>query len=74
MEQADKEGGEKIMENREWAENFKKYHHCETCPFVINEVDIGVGMLRDCGHVCQMTVDEIIAEMEGYGVRTEATT
>jgi hypothetical protein len=60
--------------NREWAENFKKHPHCETCQFVKNEVDIGVGMLRDCDHVCQTTVDEIIAEMKGYGVETEAAT
>ena len=49
----------------EWAKDFQKNHNCNSCPFIKNEVDIGVGMLRDCDHVCQMEIGEILEEMEG---------
>jgi hypothetical protein len=53
---------------RKWAAEFKRNHSCISCPFVKNEVDIGVGIQRDCDGVCTMEVDEIVKEMEGYSV------
>ena len=55
-------------EKTEWAENFKKNHNCRTCPFVKNEADVGVGIIRDCDYVCKMEIPEILKEMEGYCV------
>ena len=52
----------------EWAKDFQKHHNYNTCPFVKDEVDIGVGMLRNCDHVCQMEIGEILEEMEGVCV------
>jgi len=52
----------------EWAKQFKENHRCESCPFVIDEVDIGVGIQYRCDHVCQMGVGDILKEMEGYMV------
>jgi len=52
----------------EWAEDFKKNHICQTCPFVKNEADVGVGIIYDCDCVCKMEVPEILKEMEGYSV------
>ena len=52
----------------ECAEDFKKNHKCEICPFVKNEVDVGVGIIRDCDYVCKMDVSEILKEMEGFCV------
>jgi hypothetical protein len=49
----------------DWAKDFQKNHNCNSCPFIKNEVDIGVGMLRNCDHVCQMELGEILVEMEG---------
>ena len=57
------------MENKErWAKQFKENHRCESCPFVIDEVDIGIGTQYRCDHVCQMSVEDILKEMEGYCV------
>ena len=53
------------MDKKEWAIWFKENRRCETCPFVKHEVDIGVGIQRDCDHVCHFEVDEIVYEMEG---------
>jgi hypothetical protein len=55
-------------DKQEWAENFKRNHSCASCPFVINEIDIGVGIQYHCEYVCQMEVSEILKEMEGYCV------
>jgi hypothetical protein len=55
-------------QKRQWAEEFKKDHKCTKCPFVKDEVDIGVGIQRNCDIVCSMSVDEIIEQMEGYCV------
>ena len=52
----------------EWAKDFKENHNCNSCPFVIDEVDIGVGILRNCDHVCWMEIGEILEQMEGYCV------
>jgi len=52
----------------EWVKNFQENHNCNSCLFVIDEVDIGVGILRNCDHVCQMEVGEILEQMEGYCV------
>jgi hypothetical protein len=52
----------------EWAAGFKADHHCETCPFVKNESDVGIGIVRDCDAVCGLPVEDIVKEMEGYGV------
>jgi hypothetical protein len=56
------------VNKKEWAENFKQHHTCETCPFVKNEADVGIGIIRDCDGVCGMSVEEILIEMDGYGV------
>jgi hypothetical protein len=48
----------------QWAKDFQKNHSCNSCPFIKNEVDIGVGMLRDCDLVCHMEIDKILEEME----------
>jgi len=37
----------------EWAIEFQKNHSCGTCPFVIDAVDIGVGILYHCEYVCK---------------------
>ena len=52
----------------EWAVEFKKNHSCETCPFVKNEADVGVGIIRDCDAVCKMDIPEILQEMENMSV------
>ena len=58
--------GDPVMDRKiEWAKDFQKHHNCNSCLFIKNEVDIGVGMLRDCDHVCQMEIGEILEEMEG---------
>ena len=57
------------MTRREWAEQFKENHECHKCPFVINSVDVGVGTIYHCDHVCMMTVDEIVEEIK----KTEET-
>jgi hypothetical protein len=49
----------------QWAKDFQKKHRCNSCPFIKNEVDIGVGMLRDCDCVCRMEIGKILEEMEG---------
>jgi hypothetical protein len=59
---------ERKRQIEEWAAWFKKNHKCVSCPFVIDEVDIGVGIQRNCGIVCRMEIDDIVNEMEGYGV------
>jgi hypothetical protein len=51
---------------KKWAVEFKEHHNCFTCPFVKNEVDVGVGIIRDCDIVCHWGVEQIISEMEGY--------
>jgi len=48
----------------EWAENFQKNHNCNSCPFVKNEADVGVGIIRDCECVCLMEIGEILEKME----------
>jgi hypothetical protein len=53
---------------RKWAEDFKQNHDCQKCLFVKHEVDVGVGTIRDCDTVCGWEVEQIISEMEGYGV------
>jgi len=45
-----------------WAKKFKESYRCETCPFVIDEVDVGVGMMRNCDHVCDWEPEEIAKE------------
>jgi len=52
------------MSKEEWAQSFKSSHDCHRCPFLKNSVDIGVGTVFDCDHVCSMDVDEIMGEME----------
>jgi len=52
----------------EWAKQFKENHRCETCPFVKNEADVGVGIIYDCDAVCRMEIGDILREMEGYMV------
>jgi len=52
------------MDKKEWALFFKEHHNCNSCPFVKNEADIGVGILRDCDYVCSMDIDDILKEME----------
>jgi len=52
----------------EWAKDFKENHSCNSCPFIIDEVDIGVGMLRNCDHVCWKDISEIVEQMEHYCV------
>jgi hypothetical protein len=50
---------------KKWAKDFQKNHNCNSCPFVKDEVDIGVGTLRNCDHVCNMEINKILEEMEG---------
>jgi hypothetical protein len=59
---------EKKQKLEDWAAWFKKNHRCGSCPFVIDEVGIGIGIQRNCDFVCQMEIDEIVKEMEGCGV------
>jgi hypothetical protein len=55
-----------VLEKKiEWAKDFQKNHDCRTCPFVKNEADVGVGIIRDCDCVCKMELGEILEEMEG---------
>ena len=56
-------------ETLEWAKRFKERHRCHSCPFVINEADIGVGILYDCDNTCGLSAEEIAercAAMNGY--------
>ena len=50
----------------DWAVEFKKNPNCNTCPFVIDEVDNGVGIQRNCDFVCKMDIDDILKEAAGY--------
>jgi hypothetical protein len=59
------------MKAEKWPTEFKANHNCESCPFVLAEVDIGVGTQRHCEHVCLDEVDEIIDAMEGYGIEPD---
>ena len=52
-------------EKYRWAEAFRTNHKCETCPFIKNYDDIGVGIIYVCDHVCWMPIDEILEYMEG---------
>ena len=54
-----------------WAKDFKENHDCNTCPFIIDEVDIGVGIQIHCDCVCKMDIPEILEEMEGACVDCE---
>ena len=54
------------MKNREWAEQFKANPDCKTCPFVIDEVDNGVGIQYHCDKVCKKEVSDIVKEMYHY--------
>jgi len=59
--------GDPIMDKkREWAIKFQKNHRCETCPFVKNEADVGVGIIRDCDYVCKKDISKILEQMENY--------
>jgi hypothetical protein len=53
---------------KKWATGFKENHTCDGCPFVINEVDIDVGIQWICNHVCDMEIEEIVKEVEGYEI------
>ena len=52
------------MDKTTWAEQWRQNHTCATCPFVINAVDVGIGMIRQCDHTCTGTVGEILQRIE----------
>jgi hypothetical protein len=52
----------------EWAKDFQKTPDCNSCPFVLDKVDNGVGIQMHCNHVCKMELGEILKEMERVGV------
>jgi len=47
-----------------WAKEFKENCRCVTCPFVIDAVDVGVGIIRHCEYTCLKEPEEITKEME----------
>jgi hypothetical protein len=37
-----------------------KVYKCNTCPFVLDEVDNAVGIQRNCDHVFKMSISDIL--------------
>ena len=53
-----------MSDKRNWAASFKEKPNCNTCPFILTEVDNGVGIQRHCDHVCKLGIEDILKEME----------
>jgi len=50
-----------------YAKQFQRSHCCGKCPFVKDEVDVEVGTIRSCDHVCCMEdPQEIVKYMNDW--------
>ena len=54
------------MDKKVWAAQLISDLDCKKCPFIKNEADVGVGIMYDCDHVCNMSVEEVIKYVEEW--------